>query len=177
MKKLLTTLVVSLLLAVGAFVPQTSAASYCGISWGSLPKTNTTTTIRTLKNIRAGQHQCYDRLVFDLNGAKATGYRVEYVKNVYAEGSGKLIPLAGGAKLRIVVYAPAYNSAGKPTYPGVVGKKLPGVNLAGYQTFRDARYAGSFEGQTTVGLGVRNRLPFRVFTTGNRIVVDVAHRW
>jgi hypothetical protein len=54
---------------------------------------------------------------------------------------------------------------------------LPGVNLAGYQTFREAKFAGSFEGQTSVGLGVRARLPFRVFTLDSRLVVDVAHRW
>ena len=40
--------------------------------------------------------------------------------------------------------------------------------------------AGSFEGQTTIGLGVRARLPFRVFVlagpgSGSRLVVDVAH--
>ena len=44
-------------------------------------------------------------------------------------------------------------------------------------------WAGSFEGQTTLALGVRARLPFRVFTTydaatnRSRLVVDVAHRW
>ncbi len=43
-------------------------------------------------------------------------------------------------------------------------------------------YAGSFEGQTTLGLGVRARLPFRAFVLagpgdGSRLVVDVAHRW
>ena len=38
------------------------------------------------------------------------------------------------------------------------------------------------ESQATIGLGVRARLPFRVFTltgpgSGSRLVVDVAHRW
>ncbi len=51
------------------------------------------------------------------------------------------------------------------------------VNLAGYRTFQDTRFAGSFEGDTQIGLGVRARLPFRVFQEGNRIVVDVAHDW
>ena len=54
--------------------------------------------------------------------------------------------------------------------------------MAGYSTFRQVAWAGSFEGQTTVGLGVRARLPFRVFAltgpgTGSRLVIDVAHRW
>ena len=56
------------------------------------------------------------------------------------------------------------------------------LDPAGYRTFRHVAWAGSFEGQSTLGLGVRARLPFRVFLldgpgTGSRMVVDVAHRW
>jgi hypothetical protein len=56
---------------------------------------------------------------------------------------------------------------------------VPLPNVAGFSTFRSITNAGSFEGQTTYGLGVRARLPFRVFTIAGghgRIVVDVAHR-
>ena len=54
------------------------------------------------------------------------------------------------------------------------------TNVSGYQTFRQVAWAGSFEGYTTLGLGVRARLPFKVFTldgpgSGSRLVVDVAH--
>jgi hypothetical protein len=47
---------------------------------------------------------------------------------------------------------------------------------------RQAAFAGSFEGQTRLGLGVRACLPFRVFVlqapgTQSRVVVDVAHLW
>jgi hypothetical protein len=43
-------------------------------------------------------------------------------------------------------------------------------------------YANSFEGSTSIGLGVRARLPFRAFTldgpgSGSRLIVDVAHSW
>ncbi len=55
------------------------------------------------------------------------------------------------------------------------------MNVAGYPTFRQVAWAGSFEGQTTLGLGVRARLPFRVFTiqdaTTSRLVIDVANHW
>ena len=56
------------------------------------------------------------------------------------------------------------------------------VNVTGFQTFRQVFYGGSFEGVTTAGLGVRARLPFRVFLlagpgNGSRLVIDVAHRW
>jgi hypothetical protein len=108
----------------------------------------------------------------------ATGYDVRYVNNVYAEGSGQLIPLSGGAKLQIVAKAPSYNpSTGVPTYPGISGSALPGVTLAGYKTFREAKFAGSFEGQSTIGLGARAKLPFRAMKLDSRIVIDVAHKW
>jgi hypothetical protein len=56
------------------------------------------------------------------------------------------------------------------------------VNVTGFTTFRQIATGGSFEGQTTFGLGVRARLPFRAFVlagpgTGARLVIDVAHTW
>lgn len=166
------------LTAALAIMPASASASpYCGITWGSLPKSNTNSTTRSLTNIRTGQHACFDRMVFDLSGSGGTGYYVSYVPDVYAEGSGQLIHLNGGAKLQVVVRAPVYNTSGVVTYNATVDQTLPGVNLTNYQTFRDAKYAGSFEGQTTVGLGVRATLPFRVFSFGNHVVVDVAHYW
>lgn len=50
--------------------------------------------------------------------------------------------------------------------------RLP--DARGYRTFRQVGFGGSFEGYTTVGLGVRARLPFRVLTVGTDVVVDVA---
>lgn len=156
---------------------QVSAAPYCGITWGSGAKSNMTMSGKSLLNIRTGQHTCYDRMVFDLSGT-AKGYSVEYVSEVRTDAKGDIIHFTkSGAKLQIVVRAAAYDASYNPTYPGIVDAALPGVNLAGYQTFKEAKFAGSFEGQTTVGLVVRARLPFRVFTTDNHVVVDVAHYW
>lgn len=177
MKKVLIVLALALGVLAGVPAASASAAPYCGITWGSTAKSSAASTTRPLTNIRTGQHDCYDRMVFDLTGTGATGYTVQYVSTVRADGSGAVIPLAGGAKLQIVLRAPAYNAQGQSTYPGVTGAKLPGVNLAGYQTFREAKFAGSFEGQTTVGLGVRALLPFRVTTSENHVIIDVAHQW
>jgi len=180
MKRVIVAAFAAVLISVGAIPAATaSAAPYCGITWGSLPKSAgpSTSPTKYLTNIRTGQHDCYDRMVLDLNGTTAAGYDVKYVSNVYADGSGQLIPLSGGAKLQIVLKAPAYNGSGVATYPATTGQKLPGVNLTGYQTFREAKFAGSFEGQTTVGLGVRAQLPFRVTTETNRVIIDVAHYW
>lgn len=159
---------------------QTNA--YCGIYWGSLSRTNGTThTSGTVDNVRAGRHTCYDRLVIDVdNVPKSMTYDVRYVTTVRAEGTGKRIPLAGDADLRIVLRAPAYDQAGNSTYSPSDAKHLVGVT--GWRTFRQVAWAGSSEGQTTIGLGVRARLPFRVMVLdgpgdGARLVVDVAHKW
>jgi len=101
------------------------------------------------------------------------------VPEVYADPSGELVPLRGGAKLEVVVYAPAYDEYAT-TYQPADPREL--VNVTGFTTFRQIAWAGSFEGQSNIGLGVRARLPFRVFTvdgpgTGSRLVVDVAHQW
>jgi hypothetical protein len=164
-----------------ASAPRTVAAATtsCATSWGSLPEANSRMTQAPVTNVRSGRHACFDRLVIDIRG-KAPGYDVRYVKNVYTDGAGFLVPLRGGAKLQLVVRAPSYDANGKPTYKPANAREL--TNVAGYSTFRQVAYAGSFEGQTTIGLGVRARLPFRVFTlsgpgSNTRLVIDVAHRW
>jgi hypothetical protein len=169
-------LVISLLALLIGLTPAVTAtaAPYCGITWGSLTKSAPMAGTGSLTNIRAGRHDCYDRLVFDVTGT-TRGYRVSYVNTVYHDPSGRVVPLRGGAKLSITVHAPTYNLAGTPTYRYANPAEL--VNVTGYRTFRQVAFAGSFEGLTTVGLGVRARLPFRVFTLPGRIVVDVAHLW
>lgn len=157
----------------------TSAATACPTGWGSLREASNLASTAVLTGVRTGRHACFDRLVIDLAG-KPAGYDVSYVSNVYQDGSGALVPLRGGAKLQLIVKAPAYDAAGRPTYRPANRREL--TNVSGYSTFRQVASAGSFEGQTTIGLGVRARLPFRVFTltgpgTSSRVVVDVAHRW
>ena len=163
---------------VVAATTSAQAAPYCGITWGSLAKNSSTMVPGPLTNVRAGRHTCFDRLVVDVKG-RAPGYTVKYVSNVFTEGQGAVVPLRGGAKLLVVTRAPAYTSTGTASYQPANQREL--VNVTGYTTFRQVAWAGTFEGQTSMGLGVRARLPFRAFTihdaTGSRLVIDVAHRW
>jgi hypothetical protein len=157
--------------------PQVAA---CPTGWGSLDKTYTASSAEPVQHVRTGTHDCYDRMVIDIPGASSDdlGYSVRYVDRIYQDGSGRPIPVSGGAILEIRVHAPAYDPAtGEPTYPGTPGLPLPGVDLTGHPTFRDARFVGSFEGDTQIGLGVRARLPFRVLRLADRLVIDVAHTW
>ncbi|MBB4910175.1 AMIN-like domain-containing (lipo)protein [Actinophytocola algeriensis] len=169
-------LLVSLLAIIFALIPAAtaSAAPYCGITWGSTAKSANPTATGNLTNVRAGRHDCYDRLVFDTTGP-ANGYWVSYVDVMHEDPTGAVVPLRGGAKLSVTVQAPSYDMSGARTY--FYANRAELVNVTGYSTFRQVAFAGSFEGSTTVGLGVRARLPFRVFTLPNRIVVDVAHFW
>ncbi|RAX49445.1 hypothetical protein DQ353_10305 [Arthrobacter sp. AQ5-05] len=165
--------------AAPAATPAAVSAPYCGIAWGSLADSVAGYSSATVTNVRTGRHDCFDRMVIDLKG-KVKGYDVRYVSAVYTEGQGRLVPLAGAADLRIVVKAPAYTTSGTPTY--YPANRLNVGNVAGYTTFRQVAFLGSFEGQSSFGLGVRARLPFRTFvlidaTGTSRLVIDVAHRW
>lgn len=169
----------SLLLALVA-VPASSAEPYCGIYWGSLPKAASGNPVSApITNVRSGQHGCYDRLVVDVAGP-LKAYSVRYVSTVSGI-SGLPVALRGGARLQVSVWAPTYNVfTGSPVYlPANAAEIVP---VTGYRTFRQVRYVDSFEGISTFGLGVRARLPFRVFRldgpgAGSRLVIDVAHRW
>lgn len=158
----------------------TTTTTACPTGWGSQAKTRDASTAKPVTNIRTGRQACYDRMVIDVPGASKAhlGYSVKYVNRLYQDGSGHYLPVGGGAVLEVRVTAPAYDpETGKPTYTAGANHSLPGVNLTGYRTFRDARFAGSFEGDTQIGLGVRARLPFRVLVLDGHVVVDVAHNW
>ncbi|GAA2964210.1 AMIN-like domain-containing (lipo)protein [Actinokineospora diospyrosa] len=157
-----------------------TAAPYCGITWGSGTKTAGTHELGRLVNVRAGQQDCYDRLVIDLAGPGPHGFHVTYVDEIIQDPSGVLIPTRGAGKLQVSVFGASHEDDGTITYWPANPREL--VNVAGWQTFRQVVAAGDFEGQSTIGLGVRARLPFRAFALprdggGTRIVVDVAHFW
>ncbi len=188
MKKLRVWLMAILLAAGSGLVgpgPASAAAApdpYCGLVWGSLIKADDSFGAgdpSSVVNVRTGQHYCFDRMVVDLSGS-APGYTVRYVPQVVQDGSGFPVQLRGNAFIQVTVNAPAYDENVNPTYTPADKNEL--TNVTGYQTFRQLVDAGSYEGYTTVGLGVRGRLPFRVFTldgpgTGSRLVIDVAHFW
>lgn len=159
-----------------------ASATVCEADWGSLKKQRDAHSSKKITDVRSGRHLCFDRLVIDLNGRGKgrPGYQVRYVNEVHMDGSGARVPLRGGAKLMVIVNAPAYNARGQLTYQPANRREL--VDVSGYRTFRQVAWAGTFEGQTTIGLGVRAKLPMRVSVLndadgGHRVVIDVAHLW
>lgn len=157
-----------------------TGAPYCGITWGSLPKSGGNLSSASLVTTRTGQHGCYDRVVFEFNGP-ADGYVVEYGET-YTDGEGLALSpyTAGGALLNVRLLAPAYDGSRQPTVPYRLGDHV--ANVVRYRTLRDVVFGGSVEGYTTFAVGVRARLPFRAFVlpgpgTHSRIVLDIAHQW
>lgn len=171
---------VALVATLGIVTAPTAASAhpYCGQVWGSLAKSagGVDYSPGILTNVRAGRHACYDRLVLDIGDARLTSWSVQYVDQVRADGSGNVVPTPGGARLEVIVRTPVIATDAFFVGPGRL------IDTTGYRTFRSVVWAGSFESVTTVGLGVRARLPFRAFVlagpgAGSRLVVDVGHRW
>ncbi|MEU7875105.1 hypothetical protein [Dactylosporangium sp. NPDC049140] len=118
-----------------------------------------------LTGIRTGRHDAYDRTVFDFTGG-TPGWRVEYAPLV-EQGRGNTIPVAGATTLLVVF----------------TGTGVPAVNLGtvydpNLPTLRQIKSGGYFEGHASFGLGVNDRVGFRVLvlTGPDRIAVDVAHQ-
>lgn len=121
--------------------------------------------VPVLAGVRHARHDRYDRVVFDFTGG-TPGYRVEYAPLV-GIGTGDPIPLTGPADLRIV-------------FDGVDvarSRNLQTLNFR-YPTLLQLRSGGGFEGRVLLGLGLADRVGFRVLrlTGPPRIAVDVAHQ-
>lgn len=162
----------------------TSAPDACAVRWGSLPKGEIEMTgeVGTVTDVRAGRHACFDRMVVDLGDTDAADvqYLVRYVDRVHEPGTGDPVPLRGGARLQVDVLVPTYDDRGRVVYDPEDPADV--VDVSGYRTLRQVALAGSFEGMSTFGTGVRARLPFRVLVLdgpgdGSRLVIDVAHTW
>ncbi len=127
----------------------------------------------TVTDIRVGEHDGYDRVVFDLGGSGTPGWRVEYVDEAIDDGSGNPVEVDGDAVLQVVLSGTAM-----PADSGV--EEYDGTTLEPDDTesVEEVVYRFWFEGYTTAFVGVDDeRKPFRVFslTEPARVVVDVQH--
>jgi hypothetical protein len=122
----------------------------------------------TLDAIRATHRAGVDRIVFEFQGGLPAMHGARYVDRLIADGSGKVIPVAGRAILQVRFGgATAHDSNGTPTAPRRTAYALPNAMLS--------VRSGDFEGVVTYGLGLARRTPFHVTTLHNpaRVVVQV----
>jgi len=121
-----------------------------------------------LVDLRAGRHAGFDRVVFQIDGP-LPWYSVRYVPVVRLDGSGDPLTLRGSAFLEVVLRA-ATDDNGRPV--------LKTTRLRpDFPALREVNAPFSYEGQTVAGVGVSQRVGFRVteLTGPNRIVLDLAH--
>jgi hypothetical protein len=123
-----------------------------------------------LVGLRAGRHAGHDRVVFQLDGPIPSYYSVRYVPVVRLDGSGEALRLRGRAFLEVVIRAPTHDEHYRPVL-------TPTRLRPDFPALREVDAPGSFEGQTTAGIGVTQRVGFRVLelTNPTRIVIDLAH--
>lgn len=124
-----------------------------------------------LVNLRAGRHETFDRVVFDFDGV-LPGYRIGYVDEVRAQGTGERIELCGEASLRVLIHpAKVTDSDGRLVYQGpkVACPWLPVL----LQVYNDHH----FEGTVLVALGLAAQTGFHVLTLSDptRIAIDLPH--
>jgi hypothetical protein len=127
-------------------------------------------------SMRIGQHDCYERLVFEMTGTGDTpGWQVAYVDPLLGDGSGEPIDLAGDATLEVIVrvWTVSDIDGGLDGMPPFTGPD--DIVPSGYEALREARNLYAFEGVTQIGLGLDRERPFRVTWLDGppRLAVDV----
>jgi hypothetical protein len=127
-------------------------------------------TISTLVAIRAAHHPeitpKYDRVVFEFDGPVPL-VRIQYVKELIADGSGNPVSVVGRAILCIEFdRSYAHTDSGEPTVPGRLKQNMPLV--------KEIVRAGDFEAVVAYGIGLARKAETRIMTLADksRVVID-----
>ena len=124
-----------------------------------------------LTAVRAAAHPGYDRVVFQFEGARVPGYRIEYVGEItLGESDDEFLTLQGGA----LVQATFQGSASDDHRPGT--QTVPDRFTPGLAQVKQIGLAEDWEGLVRLGIGLDHRAGFRVLELRDpvRVVVDVA---
>jgi hypothetical protein len=134
------------------------------------------TRLALLTDVRLGQHEGYDRIVFELLPGGRPGYRVRFVRPpIVEDASGNEVDVDGETFLSIRLEpASGFDLAGDlgEVYTGPT--RIDGSS-AGTEMVEEVVRTGDFEAVLTWVAGLDERAPFRVLRLFGppRIVVDV----
>jgi len=125
----------------------------------------------TVIAVRAGRHEGYDRVVFELSGSGTPGWTVEYVDSPSSEGSGAAVDVPGEAFLQVTLQGMTY-----PYESGATEVPRGEVSVSGTEAVSGVVYDATFEGTSVAWIGTAATTPFRVYalTGPSRVVVEVA---
>lgn len=121
--------------------------------------------IPRLRAYRVGEHQQYDRIVWQFSGG-LPGWNAQYVRRVTADGSGAPVRLIGRAFLKITLTGLAWGVHDVPREPTLTPR---------FAVLRQLKPAGVFEGYFTFGLGLSRKASTHLFTLRHpdRLVLDL----
>jgi hypothetical protein len=126
----------------------------------------------TVRDIRLGRQDGFDRVVFEVGGTGAPGWDVRYVDTASSQGRGEALDVAGDAILQV-----SLTGAGYPYDTGVTEYSAAGpLTAGGTEVVTEVVFDATFEGTTTAFVGTEAKAPFRVYLLQNptRVVVEVA---
>jgi hypothetical protein len=126
----------------------------------------------TVRDIRVGRQDGFDRVVFEVGGTGTPGWDVRYVESASSQGSGEAVDVAGDAVLQV-----SLTGAGYPYATGVPEYSARGpLTAADTEVVTEVVFDATFEGTTMAFVGTKTQAPFRVYLLQNptRVVVEVA---
>jgi hypothetical protein len=125
----------------------------------------------TVTDIRTGEHDGFDRVVFEADGEGLPGWDVRYVDDPSSQGSGEAVEVSGDAVLQVTV-----TGVGYPFDTGVDEFAADGPVAGPGGAVTEVVFDATFEGTSVAFIGTTGENPFRVYLLENpaRVVVEVA---
>ena len=127
----------------------------------------------TVRDIRVGGHDGFDRVVLEVGGDGVPGWDVRYVDQPSSQGKGDAVEVAGDAVLQVTL-----TGAGYPYDTGVEEYSAAApLSAADTAAVTEVVFDGTFEGTTVAFVGTKAQSPFRVYLleAPTRVVLEVAH--
>ncbi|NLX00172.1 MAG: hypothetical protein GXY39_10770 [Actinomycetales bacterium] len=120
--------------------------------------------------VRTGDHDGFDRVVFDLSGSGQPGWRVTYVERAIEDPSGEEITLEGDAVSEVIISG--LRMPEESEFDSVL--RAGPIDVDDLDEVEVIHVSGLFEGQLQVLIGLESEVPFRVFVLQDpvRLVID-----
>ena len=125
----------------------------------------------TVRDVRTGRQDGFDRVVFEVGGTGTPGWDVRYVDAPTSQASGAPVDVAGSAALQVAI-----TGVGLPADTGVAAFDGPNpLPSSGTRTVVEVVVDTTFEGTTTAFVGTTAQTPFRVYALSDptRVVLEV----
>jgi hypothetical protein len=150
-------------------VGDTSTDEFAGTA-GIVEKKRPAMSPATLHSVRTGDHQSFERVVFEFSGTDLPGYHIEYLDHpVRACGSGDIVEISGEGFLQVRLQpAQAHDENGQPA---ITTRELkPGLPL-----IQEMKIVCDFEADVEWILGLAKPNRYRVLELSKppRLVIDI----